>query len=335
MPIPSLSIVIPVYNSEQSLERLLSSLDAILETLAEEYEVILVNDASRDNSGRIIDAATRTYPWLRAVHFGRNYGQHNAVLCGIRLAVHEVIVTMDDDLQHPPEEIPKLLAQLGENHDVVYGFPEKESHGWLRDLASRITKIGLQRAMGVHAASRISSFRAFRTELREAFEGYRGAFVCIDVLLSWGTTRFAAVPVRNPPRPLGTSNYTAQKLVRHAMNMITGFTTIPLQIGTFVGFGFALFGFLILGYTLARYFIQGASVPGFTFLASIIAIFSGTQLFALGIVGAYLSRMYFRSMDQPSYTVRHSTGQDTSQPQFAATGSSARLLRVMSAPKDR
>jgi glycosyltransferase involved in cell wall biosynthesis len=311
MRVSSLSIVIPVYNSEQSLPLLLARLDSVLETLTEQYEVILVNDGSRDNSARFIDSASTAYPWLRAIHLMRNYGQHNALLCGIRAAANEFVVTMDDDLQNPPEEIPKLLAKLAENYDVVYGFPQKENHGMLRNLASRITKISMQQAMGVHAASRISSFRAFHTRLRDAFQDYRGAFISIDVLLSWGTTRFAAVPVNNPPRPLGISNYTVPKLMSHAMNMVTGFTTLPLRVASFTGFGFSLFGFGILGYTIGRYFIYGGSVPGFPFLASIISIFSGTQLFALGILGEYLARMHFRLMDRPSYAIRHIVKPDT------------------------
>ncbi len=211
---------------------------------------------------------------------------------------------MDDDLQNPPEEIAKLLSKLAEGYDVVYGYPEQESHGLLRNLASRATKISLQRTMGVSAAAHVSSFRAFRTQIRDAFADYRGSFVSIDVLLSWGAGRFAAVPVKNPPRALGRSNYTVGKLVAHAVNMMVGFSTIPLQLASVLGFSFALFGLGVLAYVLIRYIVAGGSVPGFPFLASLISIFSGVQLFALGIVGEYLARMHFRLMDRPSYTIR-------------------------------
>ena len=304
----SISIVIPVYNSEQSLPMLFSRLDQVLGTIGGSYEVILVNDGSRDNSGGTLDSLVRQHAWARAIHLMRNYGQHNALLCGVRQAQHEIIVTMDDDLQNPPEEIPRLLAKLAEGYDVVYGYPKEESHGLLRDFASRITKISLQHAMGVEVASRISSFRVFRTAIRGAFEGYRGAFVSIDVLLGWGTTRFAAIPVSNPPRAAGVSNYTISKLVRHAINMLTGFTTLPLQLASFLGFAFSLFGMVLLVYVIGRYFISGGSVPGFPFLACVISIFSGVQLFSLGIIGEYLARMHFRLMDKPSYTIRPTDG---------------------------
>jgi len=300
----SLSIVVPVYNSEECLPVLLSRLDAVLPQLARRYEVILVNDGSTDGTAAALDREAGRYPWVVPIHLMRNYGQHNALLCGIRTAKYEITVTIDDDLQNPPEEIPLLFAKLNEGYDVVYGYPRSETHGLFRNIASRITKIALQAGMGVEAASRVSSFRAFRTLVRDGFADYRGAFVSIDVLLSWSTTRFAAIPVSNPPRAMGVSNYTVRKLIRHAMNMITGFTVLPLQVASIVGFSFAVFGFLTLMYVLVRYFLTQGSVPGFAFLASILSIFSGVQLFSLGIIGEYLARVHFRVMDRPSYAVR-------------------------------
>ena len=124
------------------------------------------------------------------------------------------------------------------------------------------------------------------------------------MLLTWGTTRFTGVTVRHDPRRAGTSNYTLRKLIVHALNLMTGFSTMPLQIASLVGFAFTLLGLLVLLFVVGRYFIQGGSVPGFPFLASIVAVFSGAQLFALGIIGEYLARVHFRMMDKPSYTVR-------------------------------
>ena len=174
-----------------------------------------------------------------------------------------------------------------------------EQHGFLRDQSSRITKLALQSAMGAETARNVSAFRVFRTRLRDAFETYRGPYVSIDVLLTWGTTKFSHIPVRHEPRAMGTSNYTVRKLVTHAFNMMTGFSTLPLQIASVIGFLFTLFGFLILLYVLISYLTNGAVVPGFAFLASIIAIFSGAQLFALGIIGEYLARMHFRVDGSP------------------------------------
>jgi glycosyltransferase involved in cell wall biosynthesis len=311
---PSLSVVIPVYNSEAILRPLTDRLEPVLREIASDYELILVNDGSRDGSWSVVADLCATKHWIRAIDMMRNYGQHNAILCGIRAARHEIVVTMDDDLQHPPEEIHKLLAELETRDgarssrgriDVVYGFPEKETHGFLRDLASQMTKLALQKSMGAETARKISAFRAFRTELRQSFENYRNQFVSIDVLLTWGTTRFQAVSVKHDPRRVGASNYTYRKLLTHTLNMMTGFSVLPLQLASVVGFAFTLFGIVLLGIVAVNYLVRpNASPPGFTFIASVIAIFSGAQLFALGIIGEYLARMHFRMMDRPAYSVR-------------------------------
>jgi len=300
----SLSVVVPVYNSEESLPILMERLASLLPTLAGRFEVILVNDASHDRSGAVIDRACSEFDWVVGIHLMRNFGQHNALLAGIRKARFDTIVTMDDDLQHPPEEIPRLLDELARGFDVVYGFPRQESHGLWRHLASRITKLTLRAAMGVETATGVSSFRVFRSQVREAFGSYSGPFVSIDVLLSWGASRFSTIPVSNPPRAQGKSNYTVKKLIVHALNTVTGFSVLPLQLASLLGFGFSFFGLCILTYVLGRYVIHGEKVAGFPFLASSLAIFSGVQLFSIGIIGEYLARMHFRLLDRPSYVIR-------------------------------
>ena len=301
-------MVVPVYNSELSLRELVHRLGEALPPCTAAYEAILVNDGSRDGSWAVVRALTHELPWVRGIDLMRNYGQHNALLAGIRAARHEVVVTMDDDLQNPPEEIPRLLEELAEGFDVVYGTPERKRHGLLRDLASQLTKFALQEAMGAAIARNSGPFRAFRTQVRDAFAQYRGPHVFIDALLTWGTHSFGMVVVRHEPRRLGSSNYSLRMLVLHALNMTTGFSSVPLQIASVVGFAFTFLGIALLGYILGSYLIAGSSVPGFPFLASIIVIFAGVQLFTLGIIGEYLARVHFRIMDRPAYVVRESPG---------------------------
>ncbi len=305
----TLSIVVPVYNSEQILPQLIERLERVLRPLSKEFEVILINDGSRDNSWNVICDLSQKCDWIRGVNLMRNYGQHNALLCGIRTARHEIIVTIDDDLQHPPEEIPTLLAKLSEGYDVVYGAPEKETHSFLRNLASQLTKVVLQNAMGAETARRVSALRALRTHLREAFCNYAGSYVSIDVLLTWGTTKFTHVFVDHHPRKIGESNYTLRKLIAHAFNMVTGFSTLPLQFASVIGFLFTIFGFGILVYVIVRFIYSGNPVPGFPFLAASIAIFSGAQLFTLGIIGEYIARIHTRTMNRPSYQVLNKSNQ--------------------------
>jgi undecaprenyl-phosphate 4-deoxy-4-formamido-L-arabinose transferase len=275
----------------------------VLPTLFANYEIILVNDGSRDASWEIISNLAKTHSRIRAFNLMRNYGQHNALLCGIRAAQYPITVTMDDDLQHPPQEIGKLIDRLKEGYEVVYGTPLHEKHSVWRNVASQVTKLALQSAMGADTARNVSAFRTFHTFIRDAFANYNNSYVSIDVLLTWGASRFSAVSVRHDLRLAGKSNYTFRKLIVHAMNMITGFSVLPLQIASWAGFSFALFGLIVLIYVVGRYLIQGGSVPGFPFLASTIAIFSGVQLFALGIIGEYLARMHFRLLDRPAYVV--------------------------------
>lgn len=299
------SVVVPVYNSDTIISDLVARLEPVLAANYDSYELILVNDGSRDASWEVICSLVEKYNWIRGINLMRNYGQHNALLCGIRKARFETIVTMDDDLQHPPEEIPKLTDKLNEGFDVIYGPPIKQQHGLWRDFASLITKTSLKATIGVETAQLVSAFRAFRSEVRKAFDDYRGSFVSLDVLLTWGTKRFSAVPVRHDLRKEGISNYTLWKLITHAFNMITGFSSVPLQLASILGFLFTIFGLIILGYVIGNYVVRGGSVPGFSFLACIIAVFSGVQLLMLGIFGEYLARIHFRSMDRPSSIIRN------------------------------
>jgi len=308
--VKSLSIVIPVYRAEQTLRDLHGQLMVALEPLVPQFEIIYVEDCGGDGSWPLIASFAAGDRRVRGIRMNRNFGQHNALLCGIRAARHELIVTMDDDLQHPVEEVPRLLAALTDEVDVVYGFPERERHGLLRRLASQLTKLALASAMGAETARHVSAFRAFRTQLREGFRDYRSPSVSIDVLLTWATTRFAVVRVAHRPRAAGVSGYTLGALMRHGVNLMTGFSTLPLQVASFIGFGFVLVGFATMGYVLINYFLHGATVPGFAFLASIVTIFSGAQLFALGIFGEYLARMHFRSMDRPTYVIREIAATD-------------------------
>ncbi len=305
---PSVSVVIPVYRSEASLRPLMERLLPVLAALGTPFEVLLVNDGSPDRCWTLIEDLARADPRVRGLDLMRNFGQHNALLCGIRAARHAAIVTLDADLQNPPEEIPRLLDCLAAGDaDVVYGIPERKQHGPGRDLGSRLVR-ALLRVMGVETANLGNSFRAFRTPLREAFAAFQGPCVSLDVLLTWGTRRFAALPVRHAPRAGGRSSYSLWRLLAHAVDVVTGFSAAPLKLASWIGFALTLFGIGVLVYVVGRYLALGYSMPGFPFLASIIAIFSGAQLFALGIIGEYLARMHFRIMDRPTYVVRQTAG---------------------------
>jgi glycosyltransferase involved in cell wall biosynthesis len=305
-----LSIVIPVYNAAASLQELHDALTFELTRLAVPYEIILVEDNGKDNSWSIITKLAAQNQCVRGIRLNRNFGQHNALLCGIRAARYPIVVTMDDDLQNPPSEIGKIVEKLNSGYDIVYGTPAKEQHGILRDSASRLTKLALSATLGAAMAPHVSAFRAFRTSLRDSFDTYSGPSVSIDILLSWASSSYASVAVAHVPRKYGTSNYTFWKLANHALNLVTGFGTAPLKVASLLGFAFMLFGFALLLYIVVNWLVRGAAVPGFAFLGSAIAVFSGVQLFTLGIFGEYLGRIYTRTMNQPSYFIGAQTGSD-------------------------
>ena len=298
------SVVVPCYNSSKSIGELSRRIATVLTESRLEYEIILVNDGSTDNTWQTLKDLVRSVPSVRAINLMRNYGQHNALLCGIRKATRELIVTMDDDLQHPPEEIPKLLAELSDTVDVVYGAPRSLVHGLWRNLASKIIKLILSLILENAVAQKVSAFRLFRTQLRDAFQDYNSPSVSVDVLLSWGTTKYATVELTHNERQLGKSNYSFGKLFSYAFDMLTGYSTLPLRIASLTGFILTTFGCCIIMWVFLTAFLVGRTVPGFAFLTSIISIFSGTQLFALGIIGEYIARIHSRSMRLPAYAIK-------------------------------
>lgn len=301
-----ISVVVPVYNGSDTLPMLVDEVEKVLPTVADEFELVLVNDGSPDQSWQVITGLSQSHPWVRGIDLMRNYGQHNATLCGVREARYEVIVIMDDDLQNPPCEIPKLLEKLEEGYDVVYGVSRRRQQAWWKTLASVIVKRAIAFVMGLRTVRDIGAFKAFRADLRRAFEDFRSPDVLLDVLLSWGTSRFASVPVDEAPRTVGKSNYNLFKLIKVSLLVLTSYTTIPLRFASIVGFLFTLFGLGVLIYVLVTYFAAG-SIPGFPFLASTIIIFSGVQLFALGIIGEYLARVFERTGGKHTYVIGRTT----------------------------
>jgi glycosyltransferase involved in cell wall biosynthesis len=298
------SVVVPCYRSARTLPSLIGRLATALSVAAIGYEVVLVVDGSPDDTWEVAAELARERPEVRAIRLARNYGQHNATIAGVRAARHEVIVTMDDDLQHPPEEIPRLLAALTDEVDLVYGHPRDEEHGFLRNLSSQVFKFGLSGPLGVRNARSLSAFRAFRAFLRSGLDDVTGPFVCIDVFLSWCTTRIQDVEVRMDHRGEGRSGYTLRTLLRQAVNVVVAYSSTPLRFVSYLGLLVGGFGACLLGLVLWSYFAGRTSVAGFTSVASMIALFSSAQMLGIGILGEYLGRLHSGGMGRPTYVVR-------------------------------
>ena len=297
------SVVIPCYRSRETLPTLVRALTEVLDEATDAHEIVLVVDGSPDDTGAVAVGLAEELDHVRVLLLSRNYGQHNALLAGIRAARFDVTVTMDDDLQHPPDQVPVLIAALAD-HDLVYGIPETEEHGVFRSLGSRSVKAALAQS-GVPNARDVSAFRVFRTPLRDAFAEVHDPSCNIDVLLSWATTSVASQKVRMERRPAGRSSYSVGRLVRHAFDMITGYSDGPLRLVTYLGFTCAILGVVLLGVVIVGFVGGKTTVAGFTTLASMVALFSGAQMLSIGILGEYLGRLHFRSMGRPSYVVAH------------------------------
>jgi undecaprenyl-phosphate 4-deoxy-4-formamido-L-arabinose transferase len=225
-------------------------------------------------------------------------------MAGLSRARYEITVTMDDDLQHRPDQIGALVDPL--RHpvvDLVYGNATDEEHGWARSLASRTMKTGLALS-GVPNARQVSAFRAFRTELREGFAHIADPFVSLDVVLSWTTASVVGVPVVMDERAAGRSNYSLGGLARHAWNMVTGYGTIPLRLVVWLGFFCSLVGMVGLVYVLVARAMGIIGVAGFTTLVALLTAFSGAMMLSIGVLGEYIGRLHFRSMQRPAYLVR-------------------------------
>ena len=301
-----ISVIVPTFRSPTTLPRLVERIVGC-DWFTNHSELLIVDDGNIDETWQVILGLAERHNQVRGLRLGRNFGQHAALLAGVRSARNAIVVTLDDDLQNPPEEVPKMLLALSDDVDVVYGLPARRQQSPWRNFTSMGSKWLMRYALNFSNAEDISAFRVFRTNLREAFDGDLGPGVSIDALLNWSTTRFVSVEVSHESRREGRSNYSFSKLLRFMLDTATGYSTVPLRFATGLGLVTILLSVGVLAWVLIRPAITGESVPGFPFLASTIAIFSGTQLLVLGILGQYIGRMHFRVMNKPTYTIAEMT----------------------------
>jgi undecaprenyl-phosphate 4-deoxy-4-formamido-L-arabinose transferase len=297
-----ISLVCPVYCSAQTLRILVDEICTCLNG-THKFEILLIDDRSPDSSWLEILQISKENSAVRGIRLGRNVGQHGALLAGIRSARFDKIVTIDDDLQNPPSEVTKLVQALDSNGGVVYGVSTDVKQKLWRKASSIGAKQLFKKFLGFDSAVKISSFRAFETNLRNAFSGEIGPSVSIDSLLTWSTSTFCSIDVQHHPRLQGKSHYSFRKLVRFMIDTATGYSVVPLRLATTLGSIVTILGFVMFLWVTLRPLLTGVSVPGFPLLAASLAIFSGTQLLVLGILGEYIGKMHFRVMNKPSYVI--------------------------------
>jgi polyisoprenyl-phosphate glycosyltransferase len=300
-----ISVVVPVYRSEATLRQLVDCLVPVLRSISSRFEIVFVEDGSPDNSWRVLSELQAEHPdTIVAVQLMRNFGQHNALMCGFRHARGRFIVTIDDDLQNPPREIPKLLQKIQEgDYDVVYGqYIEKKHKPW-RNLGSRLVT-GFHRFV-FRSPITPTAFRIIRKETVDSILSYDLNFTVIDGLLAWNTQRIGAVLVDHEPRARGSSGYSLWRLITLALNLFTNFSLLPLQVVSAVGVFVATVGVLIGFYYSILWLLGRIEVPGYASTIVAILVLGGCQLLALGIMGEYLGRLHLNVNRKPQYIERH------------------------------
>ena len=300
------SIVVPCYKSERWLEELVSRIERVMTSIGEPFELILINDASPDNTWTEIQRLAKKFPFIHAFDMFTNVGQFRALLCGFEYAQGELIITMDDDLQHPPEEIPKLIsameAQL--NLDCIMGIPQEKKHSQIRNLGSRFMNWLNTLFFDKPIALRLSSFRIIRRELIPVICTHPTSKPIIGPLILKSTKRLANTEVKHHLRPHGRSGYRLLKLILLTLDNIFYNSTLPLKIFSVFGLLSSLASILIATYFFINYLLGAITVPGFMTHVLLICFFGGTSLFLIGLLGEYVIRILEEVNRPPRYIVR-------------------------------
>jgi undecaprenyl-phosphate 4-deoxy-4-formamido-L-arabinose transferase len=312
---PYLSVVVPVFNEQDNLAELLDRLSAALERLGTSHETIVVNDGSRDDSLAILKAASASDPHLVVIDFNRNYGQHAAIFAGFEAARGEIIVTLDADLQNPPEEIPRLVAKMEEGFDVVGSVRVKRRDSLFRRLASRLVNRITAMATGVQLSDYGCMLRAYRRGVVKTLCSSREISTFVPVLADMYAGRVAEIPVAHAERTRGKSKYSIFKLIRLQFDLMTSFSLWPLRATMVIGTVTSVLAMAIaLGLLVGR-LVKGRewAVSGVFTLFAVLFFFLGVLLFAIGLLGEYVGRIYMEVRRRPRFVIRHvfRSGQET------------------------
>jgi glycosyltransferase involved in cell wall biosynthesis len=302
-----ISIIIPVYNGAQSIGRLV---DTLIAELTKDYsiEIVLVNDCSPDDSEKIcLQVQQKHAAHVRFFSLAKNVGEHNAVMAGLNQCKGDYAVIMDDDFQNPIHAVITLIQTVLQNdHDVVYTYYETKHHPWFRNLGSKfndaVANVMLQKPKDLY----LSSFKAINRFLINEIIRYQLPFPYIDGLILRTTTSIGKVQVEHNPRESGKSGYTFKKLVSLWSNMFVNFSILPLRISVILGFIFSLLGLSLGIYTVIEKILYPEIPVGYSALIVTVAVFSGVQLIAMGMIGEYLGRMFLSQNKKPQFTIRRS-----------------------------
>jgi undecaprenyl-phosphate 4-deoxy-4-formamido-L-arabinose transferase len=303
---PYLSVVVPVFNEEENLPDLLERLTRSCSSLGKPYEILLVNDGSRDRSLEILAEAARKDPRIVVIDFNRNYGQHAAIFAGFEHARGEIIVTLDADLQNPPEEIPRLVSKMEEGYDVVGTVRQNRRDTLFRRLASRLVNRVTSKITGVTLSDYGCMLRAYRGEVVSVLCGSKEHSTFIPVLADMFAGSVTEIPVAHAERKAGQSKYSLWKLIRLQFDLLTSFSTLPLRLAMVLGAVMSSLSMIAAAVLIAGRLIHGSqwAVSGIFTLFAILFFFVGVLFFAMGLMGEYIGRIYMEVRRRPRYVVR-------------------------------
>jgi undecaprenyl-phosphate 4-deoxy-4-formamido-L-arabinose transferase len=302
---PDISIIIPVYNEEANLEPLYARLELVLTEINRPYEILFVDDGSRDHSLAILRRLQEKHEAVRVIQFNRNYGQHAAVFAGMDHARGEIVVTLDADLQNPPEDIPRLLDKISEGHDVVGGWRQSRHDHPVRRACSWIVNKFSSRLVGVEMRDYGCMLRAYRREVVDTLRGCQEISSFIPALANTFAGSPTEIPVGHEPRVRGRSRYGLFRLIRLNFDLMTGFSLLPIQIVSLAGIAIALLGVGFGGFLFLRRLLIGPESEGVFTLFAILFVFVGIHLLALGLIGEYIGRIYMEVRRRPRYVIQH------------------------------
>lgn len=306
---PYLSVVIPVYNEEENLRELCRRLLQALPKINRSFEIIFIDDGSSDRSWEILqDIYTQNPDHLRALQFSRNFGQHRAIFAGLQASKGQVVVTLDADLQNPPEEIPNLVAKIEEGYDTVGGWRESRQDSLLRKWPSALVNRVMSWVTGVQLHDYGCMLRAYRRSVVDSINQCQESSSFIPALANLYSRRIAEIPVGHAERTKGESKYSLIKLIRLNFDLMTGFSHLPIHAVGVMGLLIALLGFGFGVFLFLRRLWVGPEVEGVFTLFAILFVFAGLQMFGLALVGEYVGRIYREVRQRPRYIIRQELG---------------------------
>lgn len=300
-----ISFVIPCYRSERTLSRVVSEIEEKMKTLPQyEYDIFLVNDCSPDNTFEVIRTLCGKHDNIRGIGFARNFGQHSALMAGLRYSDGDYVVCLDDDGQTPADEVDKLLDKLEEGYDAVYAKYEHKRHSAFRNMGSRLNECMARVMLGKPKDLYVSSYFAVKRFVVEDMIRYENSYPYVIGLVLRATRNIANVLVNHREREEGVSGYTFKKLIGLWFNGFTAFSVKPLRIATAIGGMSAALGFLYGIYTVIKRLVNPAVPMGFSAIMSAVVIFGGMIMVMLGLIGEYIGRIYISLNNSPQYVIR-------------------------------